>query len=140
LAIIGATVQVTDAHLQQKEVHTMRKLILYLFLGPLMAVGYSQAQSTTQQAHAIEQDITQALTQLRTAAPIERSETSSDSKVLSAHTPNREEIIARIRRAKDVEGKSYQRIADELNAAEISTFSGKGTWEKGSVHRFYKKR
>ena len=92
------------------------------------------------QAHAIEQGITQALTQLRTAAPIERSETSSDFKVLRAHTPNREEIIARIRQAKDVEGKSYQRIADELNAAEISTFSGKGTWEKGSVHRFYKKK
>jgi hypothetical protein len=28
----------------------VRKLILYLFLGPLIAVGYSQAQSATQQA------------------------------------------------------------------------------------------
>jgi len=54
--------------------------------------------------------------------------------------PDREEIIARIRHAKDVEGKTYQHIADELNAAEIPTFSGKGTWEKGSVHRFYKRK
>jgi hypothetical protein len=92
------------------------------------------------QAQAIEHSITQVLTQLRTSVPIERSETSFDSVVSRAPTLNREEIIARIRHAKDVEGKSYQHIADELNTAGIPTFSGKGTWEKGSVYRFYKRK
>jgi hypothetical protein len=47
-------------------------------------------------------------------------------------------VIARILFAKDVEGKSYQQIADELNAEGIATFSGKGTWQKGNIGRFYK--
>jgi excisionase family DNA binding protein len=53
-------------------------------------------------------------------------------------TPTREQITVRIRHARDVEKKSYQQIAGELNAAGIPTFSGKGTWQKGNVERFYK--
>ena len=42
-------------------------------------------------------------------------------------------IIARIHHAKDAEGKSYQKIADELNEEGIPTFSGRGEWQKGTV-------
>jgi hypothetical protein len=52
--------------------------------------------------------------------------------------PDREEIIARMHRAKDVEGKSFQKIADEWNAKHIPTLAGKGIWRKGNVVRFYK--
>jgi hypothetical protein len=60
---------------------------------------------------------------------------------LTSHNPDhahRAAIIARIRHAKDTEGKSYQQIADELNTDGIATFSGRGRWEKGNVGRFYK--
>jgi hypothetical protein len=88
------------------------------------------------QAQAIEHGITQALTQLRTSALVERLETSHE--ISNAPTLDRAGIIARIQQAKDVEGKSYQHIADELNAASIPTFSGKGKWQRGNVERFYK--
>jgi hypothetical protein len=94
------------------------------------------SQGLAMPVEALEQGITQALAQLRTPAPLERSETSPE--VSKTPTLNREEIIDRIRHAKDVEGKSYQYIADELNAARIPTFSGKGQWQKGNVERFYK--
>ncbi len=87
---------------------------------------------------------------------IERLERSQAQAIASPHTPqlskrspplsgrskttthDREAIIARIRYAKDTEGKSYQQNADGLNAEGIATFSGRGTWEKGNVGRFYK--
>jgi hypothetical protein len=90
------------------------------------------------QAQAIEQGITQALAQLRTSAPVDRSETPSE--VSKTPTLHREAIIARIQHAKDVEGKPFQKIADELNAQSIPTFSGKGLWGKGNVERFYKRK
>jgi hypothetical protein len=40
--------------------------------------------------------------------------------------------------AKDAMRLSYQKIADALNTQGIPTFSGKGTWQKGNVERFYK--
>lgn len=90
------------------------------------------------QAHAIEQGMTQVLTQFRRSAPAERPGTSSaESK---APTLNREAIIAQIRYAKDTEKKSFQKIADELNKTGIATFSGKGVWQKGTVEYFYKGR
>jgi excisionase family DNA binding protein len=55
-----------------------------------------------------------------------------------ASTLTREQVVARIRHARDVEKKSYQQIAHELNAAGVPTISGKGTWQKGNVERFYK--
>ena len=42
-------------------------------------------------------------------------------------------LMAHIRRAKGVEGQSYQQIADALNAAGVPTFSGRGKWQKGTV-------
>jgi hypothetical protein len=90
------------------------------------------------QAQAIEQGMTQALAQFWTSAPVERSATFSE--VSKAPTLNREQIIARIRQAVDDEKKSYQQIANELNAEGIATFSGKGTWQKGNIGRFYKGR
>ena len=90
------------------------------------------------QSQAIEHSITQALAQFRTSTPLERSETSRE--VSNPPTLDRAGIIARIQHAKDVEGKSFQKIADELNATHIPTFSGKGTWQKGNVERFYKRK
>jgi Helix-turn-helix domain/Recombinase len=88
------------------------------------------------QSQAIARGIRQVLEEFKASTPLERSGTSTEV----SHTPRseREDTIARIRQAKDVEGKSYQQIANEFNAEGIPTFSGKGTWEKGSVHRFYK--
>jgi Recombinase len=77
---------------------------------------------------ASAQALLQALESIKASAPIERSE------------PSREEIIARMCRARDAEGKSFQTIANELNAEGIPTFSGKGVWGKGTVERFYKGR
>jgi hypothetical protein len=60
---------------------------------------------------------------------------------LTSHNPDyaqRAAIIARIRHAVDDEKKSYQQVANDLNAENIPTFSGRGTWEKGNVGRFYK--
>ena len=60
---------------------------------------------------------------------------------LTSQNPDHEHraiIIARIRQAIDDEKKSYQQVADELNAEKIATFSGRGTWGKGTVGRFYK--
>jgi Recombinase len=88
------------------------------------------------QAQAITQGIVQALAQLGAPRPLERSGTSAERS--KAAIADREAIIARIRHARDVEGKSYQQIANELNAEGIATFSGRGTWEKGNVGRFYK--
>jgi hypothetical protein len=50
---------------------------------------------------------------------------------------NRAGVIARIRHTRDVEHKQFQQIADELNAAGIATFSGRGQWSKANVRRFY---
>jgi Recombinase len=88
------------------------------------------------QTEAIAQGIRQALTEFRASIPLERSGTSS--MLSQAPRPDREDIITRIRQAKDAEGKSFQQIANELNAEGIATFSGKGVWQKGSVERFYK--
>jgi hypothetical protein len=62
---------------------------------------------------------------------------------LTSQNPDHEyrtAIIARIRRAIDVEEKSYQQVANELNTENIPTFSGRGRWEKGNVGRFYKSK
>jgi hypothetical protein len=88
------------------------------------------------QAQAIEHGLTRALAQLNIPLPLERSGTSSEAS--DALTLNREAIIARIRQAKDKEGKSYQKIANELNVEGIPTMSGRGTWQKGNVERLYK--
>jgi hypothetical protein len=88
------------------------------------------------QAQAIEQGMTQVLAHFRRSAPAERSGTSSE--ISNAPTRDRAAIIARIRRAKDTEKKSFQHIADELNKTGVSTFSGRGGWQKGTVEYFYK--
>jgi Recombinase len=88
------------------------------------------------QTEAIAQGIRQALTEFRASTPLERSGTSS--MLSQAPRPDREDIITHIRQAKDAGGKSFQQIANELNAEGIATFSGKGVWQKGSVERFYK--
>jgi Recombinase len=88
------------------------------------------------QSQAIQQALAETLTQFRASLPIERSGTSAE--VPKAPSQDREAIIARIRRAKDVEGKSLAQIAHELNTEGIPTFSGRGTWEKGNVGRFYR--
>jgi hypothetical protein len=88
------------------------------------------------QAQAIEHGITQALAQLRTSAPVERSKTSPE--ISNVPMLDRAGIIARIQHAIDEEHKTYQQIADELNAEGIPTFSGRGTWQKGNVGRFYR--
>jgi hypothetical protein len=59
-------------------------------------------------------------------------------KVSNGPTLDREAIIARIRHAKDIEGKSSSPIADEVKAEGMATFSGRGTCEKSNVSRFYK--
>jgi hypothetical protein len=76
---------------------------------------------------------------------LERSEAqairSGASAAESAALPrDRAGIIAHIRQARDVEHKQFQEIAEELNAAGIPTFSGRGQWGKGSVGRFYRDR
>jgi hypothetical protein len=71
---------------------------------------------------ALAQGLAQLAPEIRTEAP----------------ALTREDIIARIRHARDVEGKSYPQIAEELNEAGIPTFSGRGRWQKGNVERFYK--
>jgi hypothetical protein len=68
--------------------------------------------------------------------PAERSHRTP--KTLSATAADREDIIARIRQAKDIEKKSYRQIANALNQAGIATFSGRGLWQKGSIERYYK--
>ena len=90
------------------------------------------------QAQAIEQGITQALAQVKPPTPLDRSGTSSE--VSNPLILDREGIIARIRHAKDIEGKSFQKIADELNANSIPTMSGRSIWKSGSVERYYKGR
>jgi hypothetical protein len=57
---------------------------------------------------------------------------------LTSQNPDRAAIIARIRQAIDTEQKTYQQVADELNAAGVPTFSGRGQWGKGNIMRFYK--
>jgi hypothetical protein len=88
------------------------------------------------QAEAITQGIRQALEGLRTSTPVKRSGTSPE--LSQTPTFDRAEIIARIRQAKDGDGRSYQQIANTLNAEGVPTFSGKGQWQKGNVERFYK--
>ena len=51
---------------------------------------------------------------------------------------DRDELINWMITAKDTMHLSCQKIADILNAHGIPTFSGKGTWQKGNVERFYK--
>jgi hypothetical protein len=88
------------------------------------------------QTEAITQGIRQAFEEFRASTSLERSGTSAE--ISHAPRPEREDTMARIRRAKDVEGKSYQQIANEFNAEGIPTFSGKGIWQKGTVEHFYK--
>jgi len=71
---------------------------------------------------ALAQGLAQLIPEIRNEAP----------------TPTRDDIIARIRHAKDAEGQSYQQIADALNQAGVPTLSGRGKWGKGSVERIYK--
>ena len=52
-------------------------------------------------------------------------------------TSDWEAVEARIRQAREVDGKSYQQIADELNAAGIPTATGQGQWHRASVRRLY---
>jgi hypothetical protein len=54
-----------------------------------------------------------------------------------APTPPWDAVMARIRHAREVEEKSYQQIADELNAAGIPTATGQGQWHRASVRHFY---
>jgi hypothetical protein len=67
-------------------------------------------------------------------APTPRKETTTMIPV----SRDRTAIIDWIIVAKDAMRLSYQKIADTLNAQGIPTFSGKGTWQKGNVERFYK--
>jgi hypothetical protein len=71
---------------------------------------------------ALAQGLAQLIPEIRNEAP----------------APTRDDIITRIRHARDVEGKSYPQIAEELNEAGIPTFSRRGRWQKGNVERFYK--
>ena len=88
------------------------------------------------QAKAIEQGMAQLAVRLNSYSPPPHSDQVSQR----SKTPSldRQNIIGRIYHAKDVEGKSYQQIANELNNAGTPTFSGRGTWQKGSVERVYK--
>jgi hypothetical protein len=88
------------------------------------------------QAQAIAQGMAQLAAQLNTSTPPERS--TQAPKTSKGPMLDREAIIARIRYAIDDEKKSYQQVADELNTDGIATFSGKGTWQKGNIGRFYK--
>jgi hypothetical protein len=63
---------------------------------------------------------------------------SAPKRASHAPTPEREAVIARIRHARDVLKKTFPQIAEELNAAAIPTFSGRGLWDKGNVRRFYR--
>jgi Recombinase len=84
----------------------------------------------------LERSQAQAITPASPPIILERSADTPAQWKATAY--DREVVIARILFAKDVEGKSYQQIADELNAEGIATFSGKGTWQKGNIGRFYK--
>ena len=86
------------------------------------------------QTEAIAQGIRDAFEGLGASAPVTRGGTSTEGP--QAPRVDRAGIIARIRRAKDRDGHSYQQIADTLNAEGIPTFSGKGIWQKGNVERF----
>jgi hypothetical protein len=93
-------------------------------------------------AHFIK---TQPVRELTSREPrIESGRTPDAPKAKAARRPRqltsqnpdharRATIIARIHHAKDAEGKSYQKIADELNEEGIPTFSGRGEWQKGTV-------
>ncbi len=48
--------------------------------------------------------------------------------------------MARIRQARVVDGRSHQEIAHERNEAGMPTFSGQGTWQKGTAERFYQRK
>jgi hypothetical protein len=87
---------------------------------------------------SLVQSLIQTLELFRASALTERPETAAP--VSSPSMVDRNAVIARIHQARDIERKPYQRIADELDAAGIPTFSGKGQWSKGNVERFYKGR
>jgi excisionase family DNA binding protein len=48
------------------------------------------------------------------------------------YEPRKAELLARLR-ALYAEGHSLQAIANQLNAAQVPTLSGKGRWQKGTV-------
>jgi hypothetical protein len=103
-------------------------------------VGQVLERLERSQAQDIAQAITPAVAELRIPAVAEHSRrTKVRFDRTTATTDDRQEVIVRIRHARDVGKKSYQQIADELNAAGIPTFSGQGTWQKGNVERFYKR-
>jgi len=58
-------------------------------------------------------------------------------KVSTGPTLDRDAIIARIRQAKEIEGKSYEPSADEVKAEGMVTCSGRGTCEQRNVSRLY---
>jgi len=73
---------------------------------------------------------------------IGQSESSSENQNLNTDRPappkpTWEQVLERIRQAREVDGKSYQQIADELNAAGIPTTTGQGQWHRASVWHFY---
>jgi hypothetical protein len=70
-----------------------------------------------------------------------KAKTTRRPRQLTSQNPDhahRAAIITRIRQAIDDKKKTYQQVANELNADNIPTFSGRGKWEKGNVGRFYK--
>jgi hypothetical protein len=84
---------------------------------------------------SLVQSLIQTLELFRASALAERPKTAVP--VSSPSMVDRNAVIARIHQARDVEEKSFQQIADVLNAQGIPTFSGKGRWGRGNVQRFY---
>jgi hypothetical protein len=102
---------------------------------PVEAVERSE-RSTSNELPLLMERLERSPIQVAEQRPAKRSHRTPET--LRATAVDREDIIARIRQAKDVEKQSYQQIANALNQAGIATFSGRGLWQKGSIERYYK--
>lgn len=69
----------------------------------------------------------------KTEKPIKKKKQKMDNAI----SIDKEEIKKSILTYKD-EGMSFQNITDRLNADKVSTFSGRGQWNKSTVARLYK--